>query len=125
MAEHPNKKTLVLGASPNPGRYSNICINDLVLYHYPVVAIGLREGEVAGIPIQKGFPVVEDVHTVTMYIGPQNQEQYTSYILDIIKPKRIIFNPGTWNPGLAAKAKELGIVVESKCTLLMLSGGYY
>lgn len=118
-------KTLVLGASTNPERYSNICINDLVLYNYPVVAVGLREGEVAGIPIQKGFPEVSDVHTVTMYIGPQNQSSYIGYILDVIKPKRIIFNPGTWNPEFAGMAEDRGIRVESRCTLLMLSGGYY
>ncbi|MHC1775805.1 MAG: CoA-binding protein [Lentimicrobium sp.] len=125
MSEHPNKKTLVLGASTNPDRYSYICINDLVLYNYPVVAVGLRGGEVAGVQIQKGYPVFEDVHTVTLYIGPQNQEQYISYIIESVKPKRIIFNPGTWNPLLAEKAKNQGIVVESKCTLLMLSGGYF
>ncbi|MBK6346370.1 MAG: CoA-binding protein [Bacteroidales bacterium] len=125
MSEHTHKKTMVLGASANPDRYSNICINDLVLYHYPVVAIGLREGEVAGVTIQKGFPVVDDVHTVTMYIGPQNQEQYIHYILEVIKPRRIIFNPGTWNQEFADKARELEIKVESKCTLLMLGGGYY
>jgi uncharacterized protein len=125
MAEHPTKKTLVLGASTNPDRFSNICINDLVLYNYPVVAIGLREGEVAGIKIHKGTPAFEDVHTVTLYLGPQNQEQYIGYILEEIKPKRIIFNPGTWNPVLAEKAGKLGVIVESKCTLLMLSGGYF
>jgi hypothetical protein len=125
MAEHPNIKTMVLGASPNPERYSNICISDLVLYNYPVIAIGLRGGEVSGIPIQKGFPECEGVHTVTLYLGPQNQEQYISYILEVVKPKRLIFNPGTWNPAFAEKAKNQGIVVESKCTLLMLSGGYY
>ena len=125
MSEHPNKKTLVLGASTNPDRFSNICINDLVMFKYPVVAIGLRDGEVAGIQIQKGYPVVEGVHTVTLYLGPQNQEQYITYILETVKPKRIIFNPGTWNPVLAEKAKSQGILVESKCTLLMLSGGYF
>jgi len=125
MSELRPKKTLVIGASPNPDRYSNICINDLVFYHYPVVAIGLREGEVAGIRIQKGYPAFEDVHTVTLYLGPQNQEQYIDYILDVIKPRRIIFNPGTYNPYFAEKAGKLGIIIDSKCTLLMLSGGYY
>ena len=125
MSEMRPKKTLVIGVSPNPDRYSNICINDLVFYHYPVVAIGLREGEVAGIRIQKGYPVFEDVHTVTLYLGPQNQELYVDYILDVIKPRRIIFNPGTYNPDFAEKAAKRGIIIDSKCTLLMLSGGYY
>ena len=125
MIEHPHKKTLVLGASLNPERYSNICINDLVLYNYPVEAVGLREGDIAGVRVHRGFPEFADVHTVTMYLGPQNQGQYVDYILNTIRPRRIIFNPGTWNPELADLAKEAGIVVESKCTLLMLSGGYF
>ncbi|PKP01857.1 MAG: CoA-binding protein [Bacteroidetes bacterium HGW-Bacteroidetes-9] len=125
MPELRHKRTLVLGASLNPERYSNICINDLVFYKFPVVAVGLREGEVAGIHIQKGLPEIDDVHTVTMYLGPQNQEQYIDYILNVVKPERIIFNPGTWNPVLADKAKARDILVETKCTLLMLSGGYF
>jgi len=113
-----------MGASLNPSRYSNICINDLVLYNYPVVAVGLRAGEVAGIQIETGFPPFEGVHTITLYLGPQNQPQYYTYILGL-HPQRVIFNPGTWNPDLAKMAAEQGIEVESKCTLLMLSGGYY
>lgn len=116
---------MVIGASTNPDRYSNICINDLVLYGYPVVAIGLREGNVAGVVIEKGFPEVSDIHTVTLYVGPQNQQPYVDYILHMVRPRRIIFNPGTWNQEFADKARELEIKVESKCTLLMLSGGYY
>jgi len=125
MITHPSKKTLVIGASLNPSRYSNICINDLVYYGFPVVAIGLREGQVAGVDIQKGKPQLEDIHTVTMYLGPQNQADYEDYIINSVKPKRIIFNPGTYNESLADKAQRADIITETKCTLLMLSGGYF
>lgn len=124
MISKKRKKTLVLGASLNAGRYSNICINDLVYNNYPVVGVGLRAGEVAGVPVMTGFPPLEGIHTITLYLGPKNQPQFYGYILGL-KPKRIIFNPGTWNAELADMATELGINVESKCTLMMLSGGYY
>ena len=124
MTPKSQKHTLVLGASLNPSRYSNICINELVEYHFPVSAIGLRPGKVAGIGIQTGQPEIEDIHTITLYLGPQNQTQYYDYILKM-QPKRLIFNPGTWNPELADLARNSGILVESKCTLMMISGGYF
>lgn len=113
-----------MGASLNASRYSNICINDLVENNIPVLALGLRSGEVAGVTVETGFPEFTGVHTITLYLGPQNQPQYYDYILGL-KPVRIIFNPGTWNDELAGMAQKQGILVESKCTLMMLSGGYY
>jgi predicted CoA-binding protein len=35
-----SKKTLVLGASTNPSRYSYLAINKLSAYKHPVVAVG-------------------------------------------------------------------------------------
>jgi predicted CoA-binding protein len=118
------KLTLVLGASLNKSRYSNICINTLVDAEIPARAIGLREGEVAGVQIETGQPEIEGLHTVTLYLNPRNQVPYYEYIIRL-KPKRIIFNPGTWNPDLADLAKDNDIQVVSNCTLIMISGKYY
>lgn len=124
MVEKTLKKTLVLGASLNQSRFSNICINTLVEDLIPTVAVGLREGEVAGVHIQTGKPSFENIHTITLYLGPVNQVQYYDYILSL-EPKRIIFNPGTWNPELVELAKANGIQIVDNCTLMMISGGYY
>ena len=124
MTSKSQKHTLVLGASMNPSRYSYICIHELVKYGHPVTAIGLRKGEVAGINILTDKPDIEGIHTITLYLGPQNQLPYYDYILKL-KPQRLIFNPGTWNPELAYKASDAGIVVEPKCTLIMLSSGFF
>ncbi len=118
------KKTLVLGASLNPERYSNICINSLVESEIPTVAVGLREGTVAGIKIETGRPAYTDIHTVTLYIGPANQPDFYEYLI-AIHPKRIIFNPGTWNPELVKIAKERNIEIVNNCTLMMIAGGYF
>ena len=115
------KHTLVLGASTNPSRYANICIRELVDHHFPVSAIGLRPGVVAGVEIQTGQPALRDIHTITLYLGAPRQDQYFDYILSL-KPERIIFNPGTWNPALEKLAKENNIKTTSDCTLMMLSG---
>jgi hypothetical protein len=113
------KKTLVVGASEKPHRYSNKAIRKLLRYGHEVVPLAPRNGQVAGVPFVTGFPKIEDVHTVTLYIGPARQPAYYDYLI-ALKPKRIIFNPGTENPVLLQKAQENGIETIENCTLVML-----
>ena len=89
-----------------------------------VVAIGLKAGEIDGVKIQTGMPKIEDVDTVTLYVGPQHQPQYYDYIL-ALKPQRVIFNPGSENHEFEEKVKDAGIEVLQACTLTMLTIGNY
>lgn len=118
------KKTLVLGASENPARYSNLAINRLRTNQHPVVAIGKREGKVSDVNIITDHPVLNDIHTVTLYLNEQHQKQYYDYILSL-HPKRIIFNPGAENDELAELAAQHGIKPLEACTLVLLSTGQY
>ena len=118
------KKTLVLGASTNPIRYSNAAVQRLAQDGFEVVPVGVREGEISGVAIEQGKPALEDIHTITLYLNPQRQQEYYDYILSL-NPKRIIFNPGTENPELIRLAREKGIEVEMGCTLVMLAVGQY
>ncbi len=118
------KKTLVLGATPNPGRYAYLAMHALTRHGHEAVPVGIRAGEVAGIPILKGMPAIPDIDTVTLYVGPQRQVAYYDYILSL-RPRRIIFNPGTENPELEARAEAQGIEIVEGCTLVMLSIGAY
>jgi uncharacterized protein len=118
------KKTVVLGASDNPTRYSYLAVNKLSAHGHPVVAIGKKNGKVGDVQIEKDHLPVSGVDTVTLYLNPMNQREYIDYILDM-KPKRIIFNPGTENEQLITKAKENGIEPVIACTLVMLSTGQY
>lgn len=118
------KKTLVLGASTKPERVSNQSIHRLIRDGYDVVAVGNREGEVAGIPIHKGATPFQNVDTITLYLNAQRQREYYDYIVSL-HPRRIIFNPGTENPELAKLARENDIQTEVGCTLVMLSLGDY
>lgn len=118
------KKTLVLGASDNPARYSYLAINKLKDHGHPVVAIGRKIGKIGDVQIEKDHLPLTGVDTVTLYLNPMNQREYIDYILDL-KPKRIIFNPGTENEQLISKAKENGIEPVIGCTLVMLSIGNY
>lgn len=114
------KKTLVIGASTNPSRYSYLAINKLRSNGHPVVALGLKEGQVLDVNIQTGQPALDQIDTVTLYLSEQNQQNYEEYILSL-NPKRIIFNPGAENPSFAAKAHQKGIEVLEACTLVMLA----
>ena len=118
------KKTLVLGASMKPSRYSYIAINRLRNNDVPVVAIGLREGTIADVDILTGQPALDDIHTVTLYMNPQRQAEWIDYIIGLA-PERIIYNPGTENPDLMRRAREAGIQNEVACTLVMLASSVY
>ena len=119
-----NKKTMVLGASPNPMRYSYLAVNRLRAHQHPVIAIGKRNGQVGDTNILTDHPHFDDVDTITLYLNARNQEQYYDYILSL-HPKRIIFNPGAENPELARLARQQGIETKEACTLVMLSTGQY
>ncbi|MGB5419392.1 CoA-binding protein, partial [Algibacter sp.] len=115
-----NKKTLVLGASLKPDRYSNFAIQRLVAKKIETVAFGLRSGTVSGVTIDTELLPYKNVHTVTLYLNPDRQKAYYEYIISL-KPERVIFNPGTENPELYKFLKEHKIAFEAACTLVLLS----
>jgi len=118
------KNTLVLGASLKEARYSNMAIRNLREKGHPVVAVGLREGQVEDVPIQKSLPEGSSVDTVTMYLNADNQQTWEERLL-ALKPRRIIFNPGAENPAFAQEAEAQGIETIEACTLVMLNTGQY
>jgi len=119
-----SKKTLVIGASLKTTRYSNIAINKLVAYKHDVLAIGLRAGQVAGVGIDTELLPYQFVDTVTLYINPSRQSAYVDYIVGL-KPKRVIFNPGTENPEFYRILEKNDIAFEEACTLVLLSTNQY
>ena len=118
------KKTLVLGASDNPSRYSFLAVHRLRGLGHPVVAIGKKNGMVSDIAIEKEKKDIDDLDTVTLYLNPMHQKQYYDYIVSL-KPKRLIFNPGAENDELADLAEKNGIKPVEACTLVLLSTNQY
>lgn len=118
------KKTLVLGASLNPERFSYMAVRKLRYGNIPVVAVGMREGEISGVRVEKPFSRFDDIHTVTVYIGTRNLPMYYEYILGL-KPSRVIFNPGTESPAFAETLKAAGVEVVNACTLIMIANNVY
>lgn len=116
---------MVLGASLNPSRFSHMAVCSLAGAGHPVVAVGRQAGSVCGIEIVTGKPEVEGVHTVSLYLGSANQSGYIEYLLDEVKPSRIIFNPGAENETLKKAAAKKNIETVEGCTLNMLAMDVY
>lgn len=115
---------MVLGASANPERYSNLAVRRLRNAGHSIFAIGRKPATVGDVDIHTDKAAVEDVDTVTLYLNAANQKEYYDYILSL-HPRRIIFNPGAENPELEALASAHGIEPVEACTLVLLSTGQY
>ena len=117
-------KTLVIGASINPERYSYKAIHLLVKHKIEVIPLGIKPGLVANLSIVSRFIVQNNIHTITLYLEASKQYLYYDFILKI-NPKRVLFNPGTENPELAKLLNEKDIPWENACTLVLLSSNQY
>jgi len=115
---------MVIGASPNPERYSYKATALLVEHGIEVVALGIRKGKIGDEDIILDRPSFNDIHTVTLYVGPKHQEPWLDYLASL-KPERIIFNPGTENPKARAYFATHRIFTEEACTLVLLQTKQY
>ncbi len=120
------KTTLVVGASENVNRYSNMAMKLLKAYGHPVLALGKQKGDVDGIPIETLSNCFENsqIDTITLYLNPQNQIKYYQELINL-KPKRVIFNPGTENEEFEQKLRDNNIETEEACTLVLLRSGQF
>jgi uncharacterized protein len=116
--------TLVLGASPNPARYAYKAAHALAAAGHDFMLVGNKPGVVAGAAIQMQLPAPGAVETLTLYIGPDHQPAYYEAVAQL-KPRRVIFNPGTENPVWQDALTAQGIHVIEACTLVLLATGQY
>ena len=121
-----SKKTVIIRATTNTGRYAYLAAEMLTEYKHEIVPVGIKIGEVLGNKILniREKPAIENVDTVTLYIGSQHQPEWYNYIFSL-NPKRIIFNPGTENNIFEQLAEEQGIEALEACTLVLLRTGQF
>lgn len=105
-------RVLVFGYSDNPDRYSYMAAELLKEYGHDTTTVNPRLEE----EFSKMTP---DFHTLTLYVNPALSDKFQDLLLRI-RPKRVIFNPGTENSNLAKKFESLGAEVVFGCTLVML-----
>jgi predicted CoA-binding protein len=120
------KRTLLVGATTNPDRYAFLVAQEFADRGIEFIPIGIKKGVLFGEEMLdlRSKPTLEDIHTITLYLGPAHQFEWMDYLIGL-KPKRIIFNPGTENPEFLKRAKEAGIEVLIACNLVMLRTGQY
>jgi len=111
-------KNIIIGASINPKRYSNIAAKLLIQNDEDITLIGNKEGEILNHPITKELPAIEKTDSIMLYLRAENQSPYYTFILNS-KPDRVIMNPGSENPELMALCQEKGITVICGCSILM------
>jgi predicted CoA-binding protein len=115
---------VVLGASPNPERFSYKAVKRLISNNYQVVAIGKHEGVIGDVPVVTGQPALNDVHTVLLYLAPYHQGEIFDYVISL-RPKRVIFNPGTESPEFEEWLESYNIEIVHDCSLVMMASGRF
>jgi len=119
-------KVAVLGASTNPERYSNQAVRLLLKYKHDVVPVNPAQSEIEGLAVVKTLNDLDagEIDTVTMYVGARHSDPLRDSLV-ALRPRRVIFNPGAENPGLASALEDAGIEVEEACTLVLLRTGVF
>ena len=81
------KKVIILGASPNPARFSFMAANALADHLYDIIPVGLKQGTINGKSILDigTRPIIDNIDTVTIYMNPQNQKAYQYDLDDFVR----------------------------------------
>jgi predicted CoA-binding protein len=118
-------KVVVLGASPNPERYSNKAIRQLKAHGHAVVPVNPAHNTIEGLSVVPQLAAVQGpVDTLTVYVGPQHIEPMLDDLV-ALRPKRVIINPGAESAVLRQRLDGAGIDYVEACTLVMLATGQF
>ena len=120
-----NKSTLIIGASQKPDRYANKAQKALTEAGHEVMLFNPRGGEIDGLQVLSDLAEVsQGIDTITLYVRPSVLEAMVPALIDL-KPRRVIFNPGTEDETLEQRFEQAGIEVVEACTLVMLNTDQY
>lgn len=121
MTVKTKEKVAILGASDNPDRYSYKAFKMLQEYgHTPYpVHPSLESIENVKVMHQLADLSNEKIDTLTLYVNPRILETYVDQVI-ALKPRRVIFNPGTESFAIEQKFENAGIQTLEACTLVML-----
>jgi hypothetical protein len=115
------QKVVIIGASKNTERYSYKAMKMLTEYGHQVFLVTPAYKEIEGNKTYASLDeIATSVDTVTVYLSPQRQVALTDALLKL-KPKRVIFNPGSENKKIYQALEEAGIDVLEACTLVLLT----
>ncbi|GEP45282.1 CoA-binding protein [Brevifollis gellanilyticus] len=120
-----SERVVIVGASDKPDRYAHKAQLLLSQHGHEVVPVHPRLESIEGVPVVADLTqITGTVDTVTMYVGPAISQGLGDKLVTV-KPKRVIFNPGSENAELEDKLSQAGIEVEEACTLVLLRTGQF
>jgi len=119
------EKVIVLGASPKPGRYAYQALVKLQAAGHDVIPVHPKVEQIEGIRVIASLTDIStEIDTITLYVGPDRMQSMVDAVC-ALKPKRVIFNPGTESESIENTFEEHGIQCVRDCTLIMLDQGRY
>lgn len=119
------ERVVIVGASDRPDRYAHKAMLALQKHGHETVLVHPRLKEISGLQVHATLQEITDgVDTVTMYVGPAASAGMAADLI-ALKPRRVIFNPGTESPELKSELRNAGIRAEEACTLVMLATGQF
>ena len=119
-SNHAERHIVVLGASNKPLRYSNQAVRLLIKNGFRVTPVHPRLEMIEALPVAPGLDAVcQPVDTLTLYVGPERLKPLIDDVI-LLKPNRVIFNPGTESMELKSKLEHAGIHWLEACTLVLL-----
>ncbi|MDG0817580.1 CoA-binding protein [Bdellovibrio svalbardensis] len=113
------EKVAILGASNKPDRYAYKALKMLQEYGHTPLPVNPAFDEIEGVKVAKSLDELSDIDTVTLYMNPHRLEEQVDRLIRL-KPKRVIFNPGTESKEIEQKLKAAGIQTTEACTLVLL-----
>lgn len=119
----PNKieTVLILGASDKTDRYSYKAMKMLEDHGHKTVLVHPTLTSIEGKRVLHDISdYTGNIDTITVYVNPTISSSLESKIIKI-KPKRVIFNPGSENESLSSTLEKSSIKTENACTLVLLS----
>ncbi|MEC5129276.1 CoA-binding protein [Verrucomicrobiales bacterium BCK34] len=120
-----SERVVILGASNRPDRYAYKAFATLRKYGHEPVPVHPALGDIEGVTVMPDLPSVRgQIDTVTLYVNPKISEPLVAEII-ALKPRRVIFNPGTESALLVKELEEAGISAEEACTLVLLETGQF
>jgi predicted CoA-binding protein len=123
--QHPSERVVIVGASDKPDRYAHQAMRALLRHGHNVVLVHPVLKAIEGHPVLHDLADISPpVDTVTLYVGPAISAGLGEKLI-ALKPRRVLFNPGTENPALESQLRAAGISPEQACTLVLLATGSF
>lgn len=120
-----SRTVVVLGASNKPHRYAYRAITMLLDAGYPVIPVHPKLDQVQNILVRHDLTEIDQpIDTLTLYLGEGRSRSLIEKIVQL-KPKRVIFNPGSESDRLEAALDAANIKWEHACTLVLLSSNQF